>query len=134
LDGYGLRYLPDHLYALVSYRDPTRINWYLKLLQLTKDSEFENKQLEYFPFESLLPLKTIKNACRASLIKEDPISSSEMLLIYANCLKKISSESPISILKDIDIYSDNNEFDKVLEKSWKIADLNDKETQIIWYF
>ena len=130
---YGLKYLPDHLFALVNCDDYEGIDWYSKLFQLAKNKEFEQKQLKYFPFETDLPLKTLKRAFEASIEKEDPVLTSEMLLIYANCLKKISSESPISILKDIDIYSDNNEFDNVLEKSWKIADLNDKETQMIWY-
>ena len=48
------------------------IDWYTKLLQLAKDKEFEKKQLEYFPFETDLPLKTIKKAFEASLEKEDP--------------------------------------------------------------
>ena len=43
LDGYGLRYLADHTYALVTYRDPKKINWYLKLLQLAKNDKFEKK-------------------------------------------------------------------------------------------
>ena len=60
LKEYGLRYLPEHLFALFDYDDPEGIDWYAKLLELAKDKEFEEKQIQFFPFETNLPLKTIK--------------------------------------------------------------------------
>ena len=58
------------IFALIDYDDYEGIDWYSKLLQLSKNKEFEQKQLEYFPFETDLPLKTIKKAFEASLIKK----------------------------------------------------------------
>jgi PPR repeat len=129
LKEYGLRYLPDHLFALFDYDDPQGIDWYAKLLELAKDKEFEEKQRQYFPFEANLPLKTIKRAYDASLEKDDPVLTAELLLIYANNLKKIFLESPLSILNNTNL--DNND---ILEKSWRIADLYDKGTRVNWYF
>ena len=114
---YGLRYLPDHLFALMDFNDPEGIDWHSKLLQLAKNKEFKQKQLDHFPFETDLPLKTIKKAFEASLIKEDPVSTAEMLLIHASNIKKVFIKSPLCILKDIDIENDNNKIDDILERS-----------------
>jgi hypothetical protein len=128
LNEYGLRYLPEHLFALFDYDDPEGTAWYAKLLELAKDKELEEKQRQYFPFETNLPLKTIKRAYEASLEKDDPVSTAEMLLIYANNLKRVFLESPLSILINTNL--DNTD---VLEKSWRIADLYDEETRVKWY-
>jgi lipopolysaccharide biosynthesis regulator YciM len=136
LDGYALRYLPDHLYALVSYRDPKKINWYLKLLHLAKNNEFEKKQLEYFPFETDLQLKTIKRAFEASLIKEDPVSTADLLLLHSSKVIRIFIESPLSILKGLyKVYTDfdNSENNYALENVLRHADLYNKEIRILWY-
>jgi hypothetical protein len=102
-------------------------------LQLAKNDIYKQKQLECFPFENDLPLKTIKNAFEASLIKEDPVSTAEMLLIHASNIKKVFIKSPLCILKDINIEDNDNKIDNILERSLKIADLYDRETRIIWY-
>ena len=128
LNEYGLRYLSGHLFALFDYDDPEGTDWYAKLLELAKDKEFEEKQRQYFPFETNLPLKTIKRAYEASLEKDDPVSTAEMLLLYTDKLEKIFLESPLSILKNTNL--DNSD---ILEKSLRIADLYDKRTRIIWY-
>jgi len=133
LDEYGLRYLADHVYALVSYRDPKRTNWYLKLLQLAKGSEFEQKQLEYFPFETDLPLKTTKRAFEASLEKEDAVRSVELLLLNSAKVIHIIKESPLSVLNDLYKDASNSKNNYILEKAWRVADLYDKEARIRWY-
>ena len=117
------------MFALFDYDDPEGIDWYAKLLELAKDKEFEEKQRQYFPFETNLPLKTIKRAYEASLEKDDPVSTAEMLLLYTNNLEKIFLESPLSILKNTNL--DNSD---ILEKSWRIADLYDKRTRINMVF
>jgi hypothetical protein len=135
LKEYGLRYLPEHLFALIDHNNPKGIDWYAKLLHLAKNEEFEQKQLECFAFESDLPLKTIKIAFESSLMKKDPVSTVEMLLIYANRAKKVFQKSPLSILEDIDVDVDkyNNEINDVLELAWRIADSYDKDGCITWY-
>ncbi len=75
----------------------------------------------------------IISAIEASLEKEDPISTSEMLLSYAYHIKKIFRVSPISVLNDRDINSNDNENNVILEKAWIIADLYNGETRIMWY-
>ena len=128
LKEYGLRYLPEHLFALFDYDDPEGIDWYAKLLELAKDKEFDEKQRQGFPLETNLPLITMKRAYEASIEKDYPVSTVEMILIYANNLKNIFLDSPFSILRNNNL--DNND---ILEKSWRIADLYDEETRVNWY-
>jgi hypothetical protein len=94
-------------------------------LQLTNDKEFEKNQRKNFLNEPDLPLKTIKRAFEASLIKDDPVSTAEMLLLHFNVLFHILKESPLSALKDFDADYNIIKNNHVLEKAWKIADLND---------
>src|SRR5262249_1879308 len=101
---------------------------YPKLIQLARNKMFEEKQLQCFPFDTGLSFKTMKRAYEASLEKNDPVSGAEMLLLCAYNLKTVFLESPLSILKNIEI--DNND---ILEKALRIAHLYDKETRILWY-
>jgi hypothetical protein len=128
LDGYSTRHLGDHLFSLIGFRDYEHIDWYQRLLLLAKNKEFEEKQLEFFPSETDLPLKTIRRAYEASLEKYDPVSTVEMLLLHVTKFKEILLESPLSVLRTISI--DNND---ILEKAWRIADLYDNQTRLKWY-
>ena len=150
-NGYGLRYLPDHLFALIDYDENyyDKIDWYQKILDLAKNKEFEEKQIEYFYSETDLPLKTIKRAFEASLKKDDPLSTVEMLLLYSYKVTHIVKESPLSVLRNLGMEKEDNndnyiernneqrDNDKknqeIIEKALRIADLYDKETYIIWY-
>jgi tetratricopeptide (TPR) repeat protein len=78
-------------------------------------------------------LKTIKRAFEASLEKEDPISTTEMLMTYASKVSLIFEESPLSILKMFDINKNNNEIDDVIEGTLRLANLYDTDTFIMWY-
>lgn len=117
------------MFYLFDYDDPEGVDWYAKLLELTKDKDFEEKQRRFFPLETDLPLKTIKRAYEASLEKDDPVSAAEMLLLNADNVKKIFRESPLSLLLN-NSFDNNNE---ILEMAWRNADLYDKETRVIWY-
>ena len=128
LKRYGLRYLPEHLFDLFDYDDPEGIDWYKILINLARNEQFKEEQQKYFSFETDLPLKTVKRAYEASLEKDDPVSTAEMLLLYAYDLKKIFLESPLSILRNTSL--DNN---YIIEKAWRIADFYDKKTRIKWY-
>ncbi len=92
---YGLKHLPDHLFALIDYDDPEGIDWYTILLKLAINQDFEIRQLQFFPHEIDLPLKTIIKAFDASIEKNDKVSTAEMLLRCDAYSRKILTESPI---------------------------------------
>ena len=107
VDEYCARYLSDYISKLIGYRDLDRTDWYAMLLDLAKNHDFQDAQRRYFPLESL-QLKTTKGAFKESLLKEDPLSMCEMLLLHAKQITKITKESPLEVLTSI---TKNNEFE-----------------------
>ena len=122
----------------------------IERFQIQQNEESEEKQIEFFNSETDLPLKTIKRAFEASFKKDDPVSTVEMLLLYSYKVTHIVKESPLSVLRSLDMEVEDNNDDyyieknneqrdndkksqEIIEKALRIADLYDRETCIIWY-
>ena len=103
-----------------------------KIITISKKWRIWEKTIECFPLGTDLPLKAIKSVFEASSINKDQVSTTEMLIIFVNYIRKIFQKSPFCILKDIDINDNNDEIDNILKKAWGIAD-HDKDDCILWY-
>ena len=133
LKEYELRYLPEHLFSLINCDAYEEVDWYRKLLQLAKNKEFEQKQHEYFPFDTDLPLKTIKRAFEASLEKEEPVRTAELILLHSAKVIRIVKQSPLSDLDDIYIDSSNLGNNDTFRETWRIANHYNEEARVMWY-
>jgi len=134
LDEYGSRYLSYHVSELVDYKDYGGINWYEKLLQLANDDTFEKRQLEFLPLETELNIKIKKQALISALERNDSISIIEMLFVYVAKLTKLRKESPLDVLKNISYREGDEEYnDRILRKSWMVADFYNPEMSCLWY-
>ncbi len=131
---YGLRFLSEHLFALIDYDDPNRVDWYQKLLHLVKNKEFKQKQLDLFHSEPDLRLRAIRLVFEASLTKNDYVSTVEMLLMHQSTLKDVLSRSPLDTLIDYEAtVNDSGDINSILSQSWKIANMYERNIRIIWY-
>ncbi len=130
LQGYGLRYIPDHLLAMINYNDYQGIDWYKQLIGLVKDDNFEIKLRECFPYQIDLSFDNIKKGFLASIMKKDPLATSEMLLIYSKKIARVYGNFITSVLTNI---RSNRESASTLEKVWRIVDRDDSETKVVRY-
>ncbi len=158
MNKYGLKYLADHLFALINTDNENSSEWFANLILLAEDDSFEQKQNAGFPFEYAVTLNTVRRALEVSLEKGSPFIIAKMMLLYVKRSINIANVSPLSIifnnlqiersrisitnlnalssyLVNQDGNSETSDLfvnEEVMERAWQLVDLR-KENILTWY-
>ena len=120
MDEYGLRYLPEHLLR-ASSSEPDLEN---SLFDLARNQKFMEQLHLRFPIEPDLSLKVMQYALLQASETDNATTMAEFVLKNSSLLHNLRQQSPIEVL----LYDIN-----LIEQSWKIADLYDIQTSVLWH-
>lgn len=112
-DEYGLRYQSFHLLEAKCYET---------LFTLARDRDFQQVQIQIFPDDPTLPLRTLQTALRGAADNNNAPAMAEFLLAHARYIVQSQQETPLEALHS-----------GSLSRAWELADLDDIENCLKWY-